>query len=182
MTDQTQFYAGVVQEGCPQSILETLTEFAELADDLNIGYRSTACQMSAPFDEVHGGDSTYTPVPRVLVREEPEVEDVRGSEAFQEALRFRPDLENAGLEVAKHVTRLTHVVLGQDLRTPVREIVLWTPNGREQMKGASTRPIDIIRHIATWHHIKMLNIQDIRSFVTLQQQMEYFRKRLRDRE
>ena len=174
MSSQEQFYAGIIQEGCPDSLKEMLIDFAKAAESLGIRYRSTGCALSAPFDAVHRAQTT---VP-AEVRIKPGIEDMKNREAFKEALRYRPDLEGKGPEVVRCVTRMSHVILGENLDTPVRQLVLWTIGGREGMRGYSTRPVDILRQVATWHNIDIINVQDIRSFIRMEHQIAQLRKQI----
>lgn len=147
MVAHNLIYAGIGARKTPPDVLKQMRQIAEQLSPVGWQLRSghadgadKAFERGAVHKEIHlpwdgynnmrSDDQTYfTPVPT------PEMVDI--------AARNHPNWKNLGFPIKAFMVRNTTILLGLDLKTPVKMVICWTDRGREE--GGTSHAIRVAR-------------------------------------
>lgn len=137
-------YAGIGARKSPPDVLQRMTAIASLLSASGYTLRSGLCQEGADkaFENGCNGQAEYfTPL-----------NATRNPHWFQHARRYHPVFDELGRGSQQLIARNSPIVLGADLKTPVRFIVCWTPGG--EIVGGTGQAL----RIATDYSIPVFNL------------------------
>lgn len=136
-------YAGLGNEGAPPEALEVMTRISRRLAEQGFTLR-TSGEKSGPglaFEQGAGGKSEiYIPWKGFNDRESKfMVGRFLMPEAAALIKQFMPTFESLKPAVQKIIGRNAHVIMGQDLRSPVRFLIVWSDDGIEDAKNRTAK-------------------------------------------
>lgn len=149
------YYAGIGSRDTPIHILRVMYRLGSHFADyfiLRSGHALGADQaFEAGCTESHGGKEIFLPYPGYNGSNSTLTPS---AEAYGIADRYHPNFVACNEIARKMHARNAHIVLGKDLKHPVKFVVCWTRGG--QVIGGTGQPI----RIAQAHEIPVFNLAD----------------------
>lgn len=126
------YYAGIGSRKTPHEILDIFTQIGAFLAAHGYILRSGAADgaddaFEKGCDMVHGQKEIYLPWKGFNHSESPLYEI--SSEAYNLAIHYNPAIASAKSSVKNLMARNGYQILGKDLKTPVRFVICYTPNG-----------------------------------------------------
>jgi hypothetical protein len=115
-----KIYAGVGSRKTPREVCTEMTSIAEFLEERGYLLRSGS---AIGADTAFESGVTYENHQEIWHKNE------YTAEGMQLACQFHPAWTNLTADGQRLMARNSHIILGEDLNTPVHFIVCWTPNG-----------------------------------------------------
>lgn len=134
------YYAGIGSRKTPDYILKKMTNLAKKLNDADLILRSGGA---------NGADSAFEAGAK---NKEIFRADDATDESIKLASQFHPNWEACSDYVKKLHGRNVMIILGEDLKTPVKFLVCWTKDGKEE--GGTGQALRVAKH----YQIKIYNM------------------------
>lgn len=163
-----EYWTGIGSRSTPPPALELLEQVARVLADLGLVLRSghadgadQACERGAGGDaEIYLPWSTYNSQTPIVRNESTKIFAGRPSmEAIQIAIDTHPFGQHLSERLLLMHGRSSHQVLGEDLRTPSKFVVCWTPDGSLDGSGRHAGGTGQALRVASLHDVQVFNIQ-----------------------
>ena len=156
-------YAGIGSRRTPQEVLALMTELAGVLASRGWVLRSGHAPGADQAFEAGAGAHAEIFLPWASFESAvPILADFTSKSpadaAMSVASQFHPGWEHLGRSARLFHARNCHQVLGRDLRSPVRFVVCWTPDGSLDGSGRDTGGTGQALRVAAHHRIPVFNL------------------------
>ena len=138
-----KYYAGIGSRKTPQDILSFMEKIASYLKEENYILRSGGADGADSAFEKGSGDLKEIFLPWKNFNNSPNKFITLPQKAFTIAEKFHPYWYNLSKGVKQLHARNSCQVLGKDLKTPVKFVICWTPNG--EMIGGTSQALKIAK-------------------------------------
>lgn len=132
-------YAGSGNRDTPPEIQKEMTEIAIDLDQKGYTLRTNGGDIPGGAYELSGTTRTEFYLPWKKFNEKTSKYSKPSNEAFDLARKFHNSFDQLNDTVKALVATHCHVILGENLRDPVRMVICWTPDGAESSKECTFR-------------------------------------------
>ena len=146
-----QYYTGVGSRSTPIEICKTMTELAREKSNLNWILRSGAAVGADAAFEAGAGDNKEIWLPWLNFNGHSS-KNLPSHEAIKLVYKFHPAPDRLNSSTLLLHARNIHQILGRDLKSPSKELICWTPDGR--FCGGTATALRVAEH----YNIPIINL------------------------
>lgn len=170
-------YAGIGPKDAPADILTLMTHYSSIFSSLNFTLRTNGSEVPGIALEKGAKEvELYLPWKKFNKRESRFCNPIPA--ASEIAKRFHPVFDKMKDPVKLIIANESHVVLGENLRDPIKFLLVWTPDGVTNGDSCSIKtgtPAQSIK-ISSAYGIPVFNLANKESRVALEEFIKNIRK------